>query len=89
MSSRLNDASPWSARAQQSPAAESVDCPHRGGKIRQQVADLCGLRGQPFPVYGCQLHGECTDRLICQRQTVRTCFICRANGEDQVPAGTS
>ncbi len=76
---------------QESEAAEPIACPHRSeGPVRLQVADLCGLRGQEFPVYHCELHQtECTPRRICRKQTVRACTVCQFAGEDQPSTGES
>jgi hypothetical protein len=64
-----------------------LDCPHRGPVIRQQEADLCGLRGQQFDVFHCGLHGECALGRFCQRQTVRSCAACIAAGQNRPQGG--
>lgn len=64
----------------------SLDCHFRGPETRRQTADLCGLRGREFPVYQCRLHHvECTAHRICQRQTIRSCAVCRSMHEDVAP----
>lgn len=41
-------------------AASGLACIHRGDKIRDDTCDLCGVKGRPFEVFGCNLHGECS-----------------------------
>lgn len=57
-----------------------LTCAHRGDVIRQQAADLCGLRGQLFDVFACDLHGECSLRRVCFKQTVQSCTACKDRG---------
>ena len=54
-------------------------CIHRGEQVDTGTADLCGRKGQKFPVYACALHGECVIGAFCRRQKWRSCLQC----EDQ------
>lgn len=51
-------------------------CVHRGAILQERTADLCGRRGQTFPVYQCALHGECVLTRFCQKQPERICWMC-------------
>lgn len=52
------------------------NCIHRGDKVREQEADLCGLRGQLYPVFACAIHGECADSRFCAKQPQKICWLC-------------
>jgi hypothetical protein len=50
-------------------------CSHRGAEpIRIGTCDQCGMKGQPFQVYPCGLHGECSIRFYNRK--VRACLTC-------------
>lgn len=52
------------------------ECVHRGPILRERKADLCGRRGQMFPVYSCGLHGECVHTRFCEKQPEKICWQC-------------
>jgi len=49
-------------------------CSHRGPLLETRLCDLCGIKGQPFEVYACQLHGECSEQR--KHSKVRSCIGC-------------
>lgn len=50
-------------------------CSHRGPvPIRIGTCDQCGMKGQPFNVYPCGVHGECSIRFYSRK--VRACLTC-------------
>lgn len=49
-------------------------CEHRGELLRIGTCNLCSGRGQPFEVYDCDLHGECS--LNRKHSKVRSCLAC-------------
>lgn len=52
-------------------------CKHRGPKLRDQEATLCGFRGMVFPVFACDLHEACTETRVCPKSTIRhACSTC-------------
>jgi hypothetical protein len=51
-------------------------CSHRGQKIDEGTADLCGRKGDRFPIYSCGLHGECVIGAFCKRQKWQSCLQC-------------
>lgn len=59
-------------------AVEPVDlaCPHRSLKpIREGRCDQCGYeKGQPFEIFACDLHGECS--LHKRHSAVKGCAAC-------------
>lgn len=58
------------------PKPVSITCIHRGEAVREDTANLCGMRGKQTTIYACAIHGECSLRRYCTRQTVRTCITC-------------
>lgn len=50
------------------------ECVHRGAKIRDDLCNLCGIKGQPFEVLACALHGECSTHR--KHSQVRPCITC-------------
>jgi hypothetical protein len=54
------------------------ECPHRGEQVRTMTSDFCGTRGHDLPVFACEIHGECTHRLVCrgQESAVKICVGC-------------
>jgi hypothetical protein len=51
-------------------------CIHRGSVQAQRPANLCGLRGTIYPVFGCAVHGECVTSRTCEKQRERLCYFC-------------
>lgn len=51
-------------------------CIHRGAVTGEVTADLCGRKGERFPIYACALHGECVIGAFCRRQKWRSCLTC-------------
>lgn len=71
----------WEARAtpparepSRYPEESVTACRHRGEQLRTDRCDLCGLRGQPFDVFACGLHGECS--LTRRHSKIRSCAAC-------------
>lgn len=64
------------------PIPETFACPHRGAVLRELTADLCGLRGRVFDVHQCAVHGECVQQTVCKKQPVKSCVMCKINGEN-------
>jgi len=56
------------------PAPQTFDCVHRGPVRETRLCDLCGIKGQPFEVLGCALHGECS--IGRKHSKVRSCVGC-------------
>lgn len=59
------------------PSSSDTSCPHRGAVLRVGACDLCGVRGQPFEVLSCAVHGECSLRR--KHSKVKTCLTCKDN----------
>ena len=57
---------------------QATTCRHRLPQVREMTSDLCGMKGQSIPVYGCAIHGECTHGVACRFQdpNVRVCLVC-------------
>ncbi|HVW03111.1 MAG TPA: hypothetical protein VHB77_22310 [Planctomycetaceae bacterium] len=52
-----------------------LPCSHRGPEpFETRLCDLCGIKGQPFDVYSCQLFGECS--LQRKHSQVKACAAC-------------
>lgn len=50
-------------------------CVHRGPEpIRIGTCNQCGMKGQPFNVYPCSVHGECSIRFYDRK--VKPCLTC-------------
>lgn len=56
------------------PPPPATDCLHRGELLATRTCDLCSIKGQPFEVYQCALHGECS--LGKKHSLVRSCLVC-------------
>lgn len=54
--------------------ADAFPCTHRGPRVRTDEQPPC--KGGPQPIYGCDLHGECSIGRYCTQQTVRACTRC-------------
>ena len=54
------------------------ECKHRGAKIEDKEADLCGLKGHVFEVMACDVveSGRCVATRICWKQTEVPCSTC-------------
>lgn len=56
------------------------ECRHRGAKLEDREADLCGLKGMVFEVRACNCErvesGRCVATRICGRQTEVACSTC-------------
>jgi hypothetical protein len=55
-----------------------IACSHRGNVTRDALCDVCGgvlAKGQPFDVFACAKHGECS--LQRMRRDVRPCITCQ------------
>jgi hypothetical protein len=53
-------------------------CTHLGPVLRTDVCDLCSVRGLPFDVHACDVHGECILQPALRRPgKLRTCTQCR------------
>jgi ribosomal protein L32 len=54
-----------------------IRCAHQGDKIADGVCNVCGMKGQPFDVYACALHGQCmTRRFRNDRPDLKVCANC-------------
>lgn len=53
---------------------EQFACVHRGPVLETRLCDLCGVRGQPFEVYQCGKHGECS--IGRKHSKVQPCISC-------------
>lgn len=49
-------------------------CTHLGLATETHLCDLCSLKGQPFQVYACAIHGECS--LTRKHSQVKSCAAC-------------
>lgn len=61
---------------QQPPAtADNFPCSHRSTEVaRIGICDLCSLKGKPFDVFACEIHGECS--IGRKHSEVRSCVKC-------------
>lgn len=61
---------------QKKPNGQPVDmsCAHRGERLRIGECDLCGIKGQPFDVMSCAVHGECSHTR--KHSKVKSCIAC-------------
>lgn len=60
------------------PSIAEWPCIHRGEVVELGACNVCGLRGQPFEIFACSVHGRCS---IGYRHTaVKSCFRC----DDQI-----
>jgi hypothetical protein len=57
-------------------------CAHRGAMLDRATCNACGMKGQPFEIYACALHGKCmVRRYRNDRPDLTVCFNC----DDFVP----
>jgi len=55
----------------------STACVHRGEILERGVCTVCGMKGQPFDVFTCELHGKCmVRRYRNDRPDLRVCVSC-------------
>lgn len=54
----------------------AVECVHRGAIIDHGTADRCGRKGKQFPIYSCEIHGECVIGAFCRLQKWQSCLNC-------------
>ena len=52
----------------------SGSCVYRGELARIGECDLCSMKGQPFDLYLCEIHGECS--LHRRHSKVKSCAAC-------------
>lgn len=57
------------------PDPDSAECANRGELIEVRLCDLCGVRGLPFEVFACQIHGECSK--FRKHSQVKSCAACQ------------
>jgi len=58
-----------------------ASCLNRGkNPVRVGTCNLCGLRGQPFDIYPCSIHGECSIRYYDRK--IHPCIGCE---DAQIP----
>lgn len=55
--------------------SEDLPCIHRGAELKVDSCDVCGMVGQPFTRYACQLHGECSI-IRRKKKGLRNCQHC-------------
>jgi hypothetical protein len=67
------------ASLDKSAAAVAYPCSHRQSQVRTDERPPC--QGGPQPIYGCDLHGECSIGRYCTQQTVRACTRCPDRAE--------
>jgi len=52
-------------------------CIYRGPIVEQAACNVCGMHGQPFQIYGCELHGRCmVKRFRNDRPELKVCVTC-------------
>ncbi len=52
-------------------------CSHRGEVLERGTCNACGMKGLPFEVYACALHGRCmTRRYRNDRPDLSVCMNC-------------
>jgi hypothetical protein len=56
---------------------DGVACLHRGDIVETGTCNVCGMRGQPFDVFACELHGKCmVRRFRNDRPELKVCVLC-------------
>jgi hypothetical protein len=62
-------------------------CVHRGDIIETGVCNVCGMKGQPFEIHACELHGRCMQRRYRNdRPAIKVCMQCEDYQSDEAPA---
>jgi hypothetical protein len=52
-------------------------CRHLGPSIERGTCNVCGLKGQPFDIHACAVHGRCTVRRYrTDRPDLKVCVRC-------------
>jgi len=55
----------------------TMPCLHRGEALETGTCNACGMRGQPFAVYACAVHGKCMlRRFRNDRPDLKVCANC-------------
>jgi hypothetical protein len=55
----------------------TTPCAHRGEVLERSTCTACGMRGQPFDVFACELHGKCmVRRFRNDRPELKVCVNC-------------
>jgi hypothetical protein len=55
----------------------TTPCVHRGAVLERSVCNACGMKGQPFEVFACALHGACmAKRYRNDRPDLKVCTLC-------------
>jgi hypothetical protein len=78
---------PLSPRSATDPVSPSLEralsvhrgepCIHRGAVLEADVCNVCGMKGQPFDVFACELHGKCmVRRFRNDRPELAVCMNC-------------
>jgi hypothetical protein len=54
-----------------------VGCQHRGPLIEVGSCNVCGMHGQPFQIYRCEVHAKCmVNRYRNDRPDLKVCVNC-------------
>jgi hypothetical protein len=60
----------------------TMPCAHIGPAIAEGICNACGMKGQPFQIFACDLHVKCmVKRYRSDRPDLKVCFNC----DDYVP----
>jgi len=52
-------------------------CVHRGEVLERGLCNACGMKGQPFDILACELHGKCMgQRYRNDRPDLKVCVLC-------------
>jgi hypothetical protein len=55
----------------------TAPCAHRGDVLERAVCNACGMKGQPFDVFACAIHGRCmVRRYRNDRAEIAVCVNC-------------
>jgi hypothetical protein len=72
---RLCGTAPAASTAQWTPLL--TPCVHRREVVEKGVCNVCGMKGQPFEIHACELHGRCmTKRYRNDRPSLKVCLLC-------------
>jgi hypothetical protein len=59
-------------------------CVHRGDVVERDVCNVCGMKGQPFEIHTCELHGRCMQRRYRNdRPGITVCMQCEDYQADE------
>jgi len=68
-------------------APQFYPCAHRGEVIERGVCNVCGMKGQPFEIHACDLHGRCMEkRYRNDRPGIKVCLQCEDYQSDETQA---